>query len=446
MTQLIGFVDMNAYFASVEQQTNPALRGKPIAVAGRPHAANVLRGAPREARYKRSVVTTASYEARALGVKTAMSTREALTKLPSLTIVPPDYGKYQAYTKRITELAVEFSPTIELHSIDELALDLTHLLVPDNSAATVTQIRRFVTEFKARLSVSVGPLVTASIGFANSVPLAKLAADQFKPDGQFLIADTPMLAREAIIHGLSGATWVGLRQRLNLTSIPGIGPRLAPTLKLAGYHTLDDLAIADPGRLLIQFGVLGTWLSQIARGGPINRSTPSFRSATIEQSMSHTTTLPHDLPLKQTRAIFFILAERVADRMRRSELVARELFVGFGRTRQSSWYTHERYHYPITNGLALFRRGWHLVEQAWGNRTTLIRRPQIGIRRLSSAHSLPSSLLPNEIRLDRAHRTIGAIRDQWGSEIVQPATTLTTHVDRVPDGRRARYETLARMN
>ena len=110
MTQLIGYVDMNAYFASIEQQTNPALRGKAIAVGGRPSNTGKVSS--------RSVITTASYEARALGIKTAMSTHEALNKLPSLKLISPNYGKYQAYTKRIAELAAEFSPHVGLCSID----------------------------------------------------------------------------------------------------------------------------------------------------------------------------------------------------------------------------------------------------------------------------------------------------------------------------------------
>ncbi len=439
MKQLIGFIDMNAYFASVEQQTNPALRGKPIAVAGRPSAS------ADQSSLRRSVITTASYEARALGIKTAMSTREALARLPSLTIVPPDYGKYQAYTKQIAELATRCSPTVELHSIDELSLELTHLLTPDHPTTTVRQLRQFVSQFKAQLAATLGPFVTASIGFAASTTLAKLAADQFKPDGQFLIADTPRLAREAITHGIPSATWVGLRQRLDLAAVPGIGHRLAPTLRLAGYHSLDDLATADQGTLILRFGVLGHWLSQVARGGPTSRPVTPFHQAAAEQSMSHTTTLPRDLPLPQTRATFFVLAERVAERMRHANVVAQELFVGFGRTAGPSWFTHERYQYPIMDGLELFRRGWHLVEREWNSRSALVRRPQIGVQRLVSARSLPPSILPEERRRAQAQQTIGALRDEWGSDVIQSATTLTTRIDRVPDGRRARFEALARV-
>lgn len=438
MNRLFGYLDMNAYFASIEQQANPALRGKPVAVGGR--ASNTGQPVPR------SVITTASYEARALGIKTAMSTREALARLPSLALVPPDYGKYQAYTKRIAELATAYSPTVELCSIDELSLDLSHLLVPKNPELTVRNIQQFVISIKAQLAATVGPFVTASIGFASSPTLAKLAADQFKPDGQFFIADTPTLARQAILQGLSAATWMGLRSRLHLTAIPGIGNRLAATLQLAGYRSLDDLATADRGTLTLKFGVLGVWLSQIARGEPTHRPTNSFQQQATEQSMSHTTTLPRDLPLAQTRAIFFVLAERVAERMHRANVVATELFVGFGRTNGPSWLTHERYHYPMTNGLELFRRGWHLVEQTWNSRGVLVRRPQIGVTRLVSRAAYPPSLLATERRTDRANQVVADLRSTWGINVIQPATILSTTIERVPDGRRARFESLARTS
>lgn len=435
MKKLFGYLDMNAYFASIEQQTNPALRGKPIAVGGRP--SNTGLPTPR------SVITTASYEARALGIKTAMSTREALAKLPSLTIVPPNYGKYQAYTKQIAQLAAGHSPAVELCSVDELSLDLTHLVVPNNPEVTARGIRQLTITLKAQLAAAIGPFVTASLGFASSVTLAKLAADQFKPDGQFLIADSPALARQAILQGLSAATWTGLRSRLDLTAIPGIGQRLAATLRLAGYQSLEDLAAADRGTLMLKFGVLGVWLSQLARGEPTHRPMHSFQQQAVEQSMSHTTTLPRDLPLAQTRATFFVLAERVADRMHRANVVATELFVGFGRTNGPSWLGHERYHYPVTSGLALFRRGWHLIEQTWGTRSALVRRPQIGVTRLVSRSAYPSSLLVAEQQTDRAIQAVHDLRSLWGSDVIQPATVLSTAVERVPDGRRARFDSLA---
>lgn len=445
MRSLVAYIDMNAYFASIEQQTNPTLRGKPIAVAGRPHAESALVSRPPRspAVAGRSVVTTASYEARALGIKTGMSTSEALARLPSLTIVPPDYGQYQAYTKRIAELAATFSPVVALCSIDELSLDLGHLLVPGDPDRTMRQLRQFLVSFKAALAATVGPFVTASIGFASSPTLAKIAADHHKPDGHFVITDSVAWARHALLHGLGGSAWSTLRARLSLEAVPGIGNQLGATLRLKGYRTLDDLADADPGQLILRFGVLGIWLSQVSRGLPTTRSTSSFQHQAVEQSMSHTTTLPRDLPLKQTRAIFFVLAERVATRLRRADLVARRLFIGFGRTNGPSWYTKARYHYPIASGLELFRRGWHLVEREWGNRAPFIRRPHLGVTDLVDANTYPPSIFPADRRADQLAASIGSLRDRWGSDVIQAGTLLGARVDLVPDGRQVRYDRLA---
>jgi DNA polymerase-4 len=449
MKQLFGYVDMNAYFASVEQQTNPALRGKPIVVAGRPSHPSTTTSlrqsgaVPLRRSLERSVVTTASYEARALGIRTAMSTREAVARLPSLTIVPPDYGKYQAYTQRIVELAATVSPVVSLCSIDELSLNLGHLLVPGDPDQTMQQLRQCLVSFKAALVATVGPFVTASIGVASSATLAKIAADHRKPDGHFVLTDSAAWARRALIHGLEASSWRAFRQHQPLEVVPGIGNKLAATLRLKGYRTLDDLADADPGQLGLQFGVLGLWLSQVSRGLPTSRSTSSFQHQAVERSMSHTTTLPQDLPLRLTRTTFFVLAERVAERLRRAGLVAHQLTVGFGRTNAPSWYANERSAYPIRTGLELFRRGWHRVETEWGSRAPFIRRPHIGVTSLTAASVYPASLFPADRRTDRLALAVGSLRDRWGSDVVQAGTLFTTTVDRVPDGRQVRYDRLA---
>lgn len=428
MNQLVAYVDMNAYFASVEQQTNPNLRRKPIVVGGRPGT--------------RSVVTTASYEARKFGVKTGMSTTEALNHCPMLTVVPPDYGKYQDHTRRLAELANAVSPSVEICSIDELAIDVSHLVIPDSPEKSCRQLRHFVDEFKATIANELGRFITASVGIATSPIHAKIAGDLRKPNGLFMIAPTAGWARAALIAGMPSQTWIGLRHELPLEAVPGIGTRLSATLRLAGYFTLDALANAEEGELIFRFGVLGTWLSRMARGGT-TRAIHSFQSQAVEQSMSHQTTLPRDLPLIDTRSIFFTLADRVGARLRRANVVGHTITVGFGRTHASGWYVTNRLHTPIGDGLNLFRAGWRRIEARWGDAPLFIRRPMIGIAGLMSADRYPPSLFPEDERRESLTAITHVLRSTYGNQIIQPATVLTANVDHVPDGRRARFTSLA---
>ena len=152
-------IDMNAFFASVEQQDNPALQGKPIAVVG---------GGGR------TVITTSSYEARAFGVKTGMAIWEGKRVCPELIIVVGDNKKYTYTSTKINEIFRDYTPEVEAFSIDESWLDVTHSLGIFGSAVTIAYL------IKARIKNSFG--ITCSIGIAPNKLLAKLASDMQKPD------------------------------------------------------------------------------------------------------------------------------------------------------------------------------------------------------------------------------------------------------------------------
>src|ERR1039457_6580312 len=158
--RVILHIDMNAFFASVEQQANPALRGKPIAVVG---------GG------SRTVITTSSYEARAQGVKTGMAVWEGKRCCPELILVVGDNRKYQYTSSRIVEIFRDYTPEVEVFSIDEAWLDVTHSISLFNSPERIAYL------IKARIKHRFG--ITCSIGIAPNKLLAKLASDMQKPDG-----------------------------------------------------------------------------------------------------------------------------------------------------------------------------------------------------------------------------------------------------------------------
>ena len=200
-------VDMNSYFASVEQQYNPALRGRAIGVGGKPGT--------------RSVIAAASREAKARGVRTGMSASEAVRCCPELEIIEPDYPKYHAYSERLFGVLDTFSPYVEIFSIDEAFVELDARL---DAAAVVSTIRTL----KARLRNALGPILTASVGIAHNKRLAKLASEAMKPDGVVAILDDreTILTNELARLGIRAHTRREHYAVTNTEELAGIGPRL----------------------------------------------------------------------------------------------------------------------------------------------------------------------------------------------------------------------------
>ncbi|WP_262509726.1 DNA polymerase IV [Siphonobacter curvatus] len=221
-------IDMDAFYASVEQRDNPELRGKPLAVGG-----------SRE----RGVVAAASYEARKYGVRSAMASVTALRKCPHLLFVRPRFDVYKAVSVQIREIFARYTPMIEPLSLDEAYLDVTENL---KGIETATQIAQ---EIKNQIREETG--LTASAGVSFNKFLAKIASDYNKPDGLFIIK--PKQA-EAFVAGL------------HVKDFHGIGKVTADKMHKMGIFTGADLK-AQPLEVLVKhFGKVGRWYYQIARG------------------------------------------------------------------------------------------------------------------------------------------------------------------------------------
>ena len=159
-------IDMDAFYASVEQRDNPSLRGKPVAVGGQPE--------------RRGVVAAASYEARAFGVRSAMSMARAVRLCPSLVIVPPDFARYKAASTAVFSIFREVTPLVEPLSLDEAYLDVTENAWHEPLATPVAR------RLKERIRAETG--LTASAGVAPNKFLAKIASGWKKPDGLTVIS------------------------------------------------------------------------------------------------------------------------------------------------------------------------------------------------------------------------------------------------------------------
>lgn len=246
-------VDMDAFFASVEQRDDPALRGKPVAVGG---------DGPR------GVLSTCSYEARKFGCRSAMPSVTAKRLCPQLIFRPPRFAVYGAISRQIRAIFEEYTPLVEPLSLDEAFLDVTEDLKGIGSATRIAELIR------ARIRAETG--LTASAGVSYNKFLAKLASDQHKPDGL------------CVIRPGEGADFVG---RLPVRRFFGIGPRGAEKMAALGIETGADLRARDLHFLRRHFGSQADYLYRAARGIDLRR----VKADRARKSLGAERTLDKDL-------------------------------------------------------------------------------------------------------------------------------------------------------
>jgi DNA polymerase IV len=222
-------IDMDAFYASVEQRDNPKLRGKPLAVGGQPN--------------RRGVVAAASYEAREFGVRSAMSMAKAVRLCPSLVIVPPDFNRYKIASTAVFSIFREVTNLIEPLSLDEAYLDVTENRWHEPIATVVAR------RLKERIKNDTG--LTASAGVAPNKFLAKIASGWKKPDGLTVISP------ERVEPFL---------QQLPVEALWGVGPVTGRKLQARGITRLIDVRTIDPQVLRNTVGSLADWLRQLSQG------------------------------------------------------------------------------------------------------------------------------------------------------------------------------------
>ncbi|WP_240476633.1 DNA polymerase IV [Geminicoccus roseus] len=268
-------VDMDAFYASVEQRDDPALRGRPLAVGGRDG---------------RGVVAAASYEARAFGVRSAMPAGEALRRCPDLLFVRPRFDAYKEVSRQIRAIFRRFTPLVEPVSLDEAYLDVTRPLTGPAPPAEVAA--------RIKAAILSETQLTASAGVSFNKFLAKTASGMNKPDGLTLVGPDDAAA---LLAGLA------------IEDFHGVGPRTAEKLRAVGILTGADLAQASEAWLVRRFGRSGAWLARIAVGQddrPVEPDRPR-RSVSVEQTFAR--------DVAGRAALAEILRELVIDLNRRLE-------------------------------------------------------------------------------------------------------------------------------
>jgi DNA polymerase-4 len=294
----IAHLDMDGFFASVELLSYPELKGQPVVVGGRSTAQPAVdaKGIRQFARLReyvgRGVITTSTYEARALGVFSGMGLMKSAALAPDAILLPANFEAYRHYSKMFKAAVADVAPLIEDRGIDEIYIDLTEL-----DADTKRLSRRI----KDAVHQATG--LSCSIGVSPNKLLSKICSDLDKPDGVTILKDSE----------LSSRIWPLPAKKIN-----GIGPKANEKLAALGIHTIGDLAQANPETLVAHFGrATGHWLHQAAHGiddRPVITSSEP-------KSLSRETTFERDLHVRQDReklsAIFTDLCNRLAEDLMR---------------------------------------------------------------------------------------------------------------------------------
>lgn len=414
-------VDFNSYFATVEQQANPRLRGKPIGVTGGD-------------RLERTVIGAASVEAKKLGVKTGMHLYEARKICPELILVKGDSDKYLFVTQKFLNILKDYTPYLEVFSIDECFLELPNFyserssFVILNGLSEGSQAPLAVSlEIKERIKAEVGEWITCSIGISYNKLMAKLAGSLYKPDGLVVIAD-----EEAAVRILD---------QVELDSVCGIGFRIKERLNNMGISGFKDLRQVPLNMLLASFKSYGQVLYNMARGIDNSSITPFYLKEEVK-SVGHRHTLNHDTDdLDKIKQILLKLTELIARRLRAKKLVGKTVsfwfryslashlpgvrtnFIGDGMQSTIS-YTND--------GLEVFKASFKLFLSLWNGQK--IRMVGVSISNLKPENPQNLSFLEEVKRKEVITKALDKINNRYGEFTLQRGVLLqSASIKRMPN-------------
>ena len=380
--RLVAHVDMDAFYASVEQFDNPELRGKPVVVGGA--------GA-------RGVVAAASYEVRNFGVRSAMPASEARKRCPDAIFVRPRMQRYREVSGQIFAVFRQFTPQVEGLSLDEAYLDITH------SRGLFASARALGLEIKARIARETG--LTASVGIGPNKLVAKIASDLDKPDGLCVVP--PSRVQDVL-------------DPLPVRVISGIGPKTAARLEKAGLHTIAKLRQAPEGSLAPVFGRYSVRMQRRAAGidnRPVGRES-------IDKSISAEETFDTNLgDPAELRAQLAVMVDRVSARLRRTGLAASVVTVKV-RTPDFITVTRQRaFRPPGSDTRTILEVAASLLDQWWReNAGTTVRLLGVGVSSLAPDQQLDLfNVAEPQAGLDEA---VDSIRDRFGVTSVRRGSDL----------------------
>ncbi|HEY8529006.1 MAG TPA: DNA polymerase IV [Paenibacillaceae bacterium] len=387
--RVILHIDMNAFYCSVHAAVEPEkYRGKPTAVAG-------------DAERRRGVVVTSSYEARARGVRTGMTVREALKACPELILIRPDFRLYQAYSRAFLRIASDYTPLVEAVSIDECYLDITG----SGQFGTPVEIAR---EIRRRIRDELS--LPCSIGIAPNKLLAKMASDMRKPDAITILRrrDVPRLLWDKPCDTLHG-----------------VGPKTAEKLRRLNIRTIGELAAADERLLVARFGVYGSWMKRAAHGLDDSPVRPQREAA---KSVGHSTTLPRDLTTaREWRRVLLQLADQTTRRLRRQGMLCKTVQVAIRDPSMRTITRAETLEQPTDAAGDVYRAACRIMERHWAEGKP-VRLLGVTLQGLSPRNDTPVQLdlfrYREMFRREKLSEVMDRLRDKYGEKALFSAGLL----------------------
>jgi DNA polymerase IV len=377
-------VDMDAFYASVEQRDHPELKGQPVIVGGNGN---------------RGVVAAASYEVRQFGVRSAMPVRDALRRCPQAICVRPRMDHYRQVSAQIFTVFREFTPLVEGLSLDEAFLDVTHSQTALGSAEHIGAC------IKQRI-VEVTQL-TASVGVAPNKLVAKIASDLRKPDGLMVVLPEQV---QAVLDPLP------------ITRLFGIGGKTEPKLIALGVRTFRDLRLTSAARLQPVFGRHTAQMQLRAAGVDDRPVVPDWD----EKQISAEETFEHDIrDHAQAQRQLLQLSERIATRLRAKGLQAACVTVKI-RCHDFSTYTRQQHFQPATQETQAISRiaTRLLVDWLREQPNAALRLLGVGVSDMSEAQQLALFAAPETERNKQLDATVDQIREKYGATALKRADHL----------------------
>lgn len=401
MQKTILHIDFDSFFASVEQQDNPTLRGRPIGVT---------------AATSRSAIIAASIEAKKMGVRGGSSAREGLSLCPNMELVPAHFPRYFEISKEFLKICRLYSPFIEVFSIDELFMDVT------NTAYLFGGVENLIKRLKEQIKKDIGEWITVSVGVSYNKLLAKLASGLKKPNGVCVITPENLDTIYA---------------QAELTDICGIGFRIAKRLQMLGVTNLLKLRQISFEQLKAEFGPHeATFLKNVAWALD-ETEVVHFGHAPQVKSVGRNYCLPHNE--HNQRIILqnvFELCEEISIKLRRLKKKART--VGLSLRGTESVFARETVPEYMDTGKELFEacrmfyNKWHWGQ---GEHDGMVRQISVWASGLMDSNSVPHSLFDSTYRSDKLTHVIDTLNEKFGDHTIRNGFLLySDKLTTVPNG------------
>lgn len=384
---LIMHIDLNSCFATVEQQSRPLLRHRPVAVMNR--------------RTEHTAVVTASYEAKAKGVKVGMRYKDALKLAPNLVALESDPAKYRYVYHRLLDIMNDYSAHVTMKSIDEGVIDFTQA----TSLMRDRPLEEIGREIKQRLRDEVGSYMRCNVGIGTNRFLAKTAAGLHKPDGLDVITHDNL---RAVLGGLQ------------LTDLTGIAKHNEHRLNSVGIYTPLEFLDADPVTLrkMVFKSIVGEQWHQRLRGWEVDDVIHDVKTIGRQYVLEE-----RNLPLHQIAKRLHNLCESVGSRLRSQGRVARGVSVYIKTNDRQYWQARHMAQLPFYSDQAIYAQAWSLLSQA----PTGIREIGLSCYELSHDTDPQLSLFGDQVARDRAvTEAVDVINQRFGERTIHSADTLET--------------------